>query len=167
MRQAVKYRQAWEASLPSCVSICRYFPAFQAAVWKAIYFRTCQDRVPAAEWIITSIKVRSARGQWIFGVTTYIVLSSLNVCRFFSPLSLCVCVCVCMYTYMKCHFGPAVRSSGEQPGGLVVVVGLEVWQGLVATGDVLLSLGQDLESLGVGLQTLWHQRCYVWLILSM
>lgn len=28
--------------------------------------------------------MHSARGHWIFGVTTYIVLSSLNVCRFFS-----------------------------------------------------------------------------------
>lgn len=167
MRQAVKYRQAWEASLPSCISICRYFPAFQAAVWKAIYFRTCQDRVPAAEWIITSIKVRSARGQWIFGVTTYIVLSSLNVCRFFSPLSLCVCVCIHIWSVTLGQQWEAQESSQEVWWWLWRVVGLEVWQGLVATGDVLLSLGQDLESLGVGLQTLWHQRCYVWLILSM
>lgn len=55
-------------------------------IWKAIYFQTYQVGVLAAgaEWIITSIKIHSARGQWIFCVTTYLVLSSLNVCRFFS-----------------------------------------------------------------------------------
>jgi len=30
MRDVVKSRQAWEDSLPRCVSICRYFPAFRA-----------------------------------------------------------------------------------------------------------------------------------------
>lgn len=37
-----------------------------------------------AERIITSIKMHSARGRWLFGVTTYTVLSSLHACRFFS-----------------------------------------------------------------------------------
>lgn len=71
---------------PAAYQFADTFQPSEQPIWKAIYFQTYQVGVLAAgaEWIITSIKIHSARGQWIFCVTTYPVLSSLNVCRFFS-----------------------------------------------------------------------------------
>lgn len=86
MREVMKIRQAWEVSSQLHILIFRYFLPLEWWLWKAICFQSYQDGVLTAgvEWIITSIKMHSARGHWIFGVTTYIVLSSLNACRFFS-----------------------------------------------------------------------------------
>lgn len=82
MREAVKSTRAWQAAY-QCEDTSQ--PSEQP-IWKAVCFQTYQGGVLAAgaEWIITLIKMRSARGRWILGVTTYTVLSSLHVCRFFS-----------------------------------------------------------------------------------
>lgn len=73
---------------------------------------------------------------------------------------------LCIYT--ERHFGLVVRSSGEQPRGLVFTAllsgggcaGLWGWRcggGAAAMGDVLPSLSQDSEKtstgLGLGVQT--------------
>lgn len=75
-----------KTSFPAAYQFADTFQPSEQPIWKAIYFQTYQVGVLAAgaEWVITSIKIHSAKGQWIFCVTTYLVLSSLNVCNFFS-----------------------------------------------------------------------------------
>lgn len=111
---------------PAAYQFADTFQPSEQPVWKAIYFQTYQVGVLAAgaEWIITSIKIHSARGQWIFCVTTYPVLSSLNVCRFFS--------CAYIQSVTLGQLWEAQESNPEVWFLLpccLVVVGLEVWWG--------------------------------------
>lgn len=124
-------------SFPAAYQFADTFQPSEQPIWKAIYFQTYQVGVLAAgaEWVITSIKIHSARGQWIFCVTTYLVLSSLNVCKFFS--------CAYIQSLILSQLWEAQRAaqkSGFYCPAVCACARLWAWRcdgGAAATGDVL------------------------------
>lgn len=153
-----------KTSFPAAYQFADTFQPSEQAIWKAIYFQTYQVGVLAAgaEWVITSIKIHSARGQWIFCVTTYLVLSSLNACKFFS--------CAYIQSVTLGQLWEAQESSPEVwfllPCCLGLVLGCGAGGVMGGSSHRERAVGQDSEKTsagpGLGVQPHPPLRCDIW-----